>query len=609
MHLKDPVSSSHSVSSVEHSESVPQSEKGTVSFQDFEFAEPILRSVLMEGYTTPTPIQAQSIRPILEGRDVVGCAQTGTGKTAAFALPLLHRLVSKGNPSRGSGRKIRVLVLASTRELASQIRDSFYTYGQYTSLRTSAIYGGVSQMPQEKALRNGIDILVATPGRLMDLMQQGFVDLSHVECLVLDEADRMLDMGFLPAIRQIVPHLPKNRQTLLFSATMPDAIIELASDVVSNPVNVKIEPVRKTTELVDQHLCLVPQKMKTSFLIEMIQELKPGRAIVFSKTKHGADRIAKHLFAANIKAEAIHSNKSQNKRQRILDDFKWRNPPVLIATDIAARGIDVDGVTHVFNFDMPGDAETYVHRIGRTGRAGASGMAISFCDPGERKLLRAVEGLLKRRLPLLRSVEAPREEQANTSHATGRGRERNSFERSRPVSSERSERSERRPRTEASREEQANTPHATGRGQERNSSERSRPASSERSERRPRTEDRRHREAPSTPERVEREERPARVRPSMDSDRGQGQRAPATGPSSFARKLAPKAKRPGKRERAEQRSQLATRIVEGEAIPQGAKKVRSKSTATKVAGAAKVGYAKNGPWSSRAPKKKFRKKG
>ncbi len=310
MHLKDPVSSSHSVSSVDHSESVPLSEKNR--FLSRFRVRRTNSSIGVDGRVHHPDTDSSSVDSSDFGRSRRRWMRPNRNRedrrirsSPSSSLGLERESIARKrtkNPRVGFG---------STRELASQIRDSFYTYGQYTSLRTSAIYGGVSQMPQEKALRNGIDILVATPGRLMDLMQQGFVDLSHVECLVLDEADRMLDMGFLPAIRQIVPHLPKNRQTLLFSATMPDAIIELASDVVSNPVNVKIEPVRKTTELVDQHLCLVPQKMKTSFLIEMIQELKPGRAIVFSKTKHGADRIAKHLFAANIKAEAIHSNKSQ----------------------------------------------------------------------------------------------------------------------------------------------------------------------------------------------------------------------------------------------------------------------------------------------------------
>ena len=369
-----------------------------MNFQDLGLCESVLRAVLMEGYDQATPIQLQAIGPVLEGRDVIGCAQTGTGKTAAFALPLLHRLVSAGNPPRGTGRKIRVLVLASTRELASQIRDSFATYGHYTPLRMAAVYGGVSQAPQERLLKHGIDVLIATPGRLLDLVQQGFVDLGHVESLVLDEADRMLDMGFLPAIREVLRFVPKVRQTLLFSATMPEPILELAATILSKPVSITIEPKQKATELVEQSVFFLPQKQKNSLLIHLIQRWKPGRAIVFTRTKHGADRVVRHLVEAGIKAEAIHSNKSQNKRQKTLDSFKWTNPPILVATDIAARGIDVDEVTHVFNFDMPQEAETYVHRIGRSGRAGASGIAVSFCDVEEKKMLKAIEKLINRRI-------------------------------------------------------------------------------------------------------------------------------------------------------------------------------------------------------------------
>ncbi len=334
-----------------------------MSFQDFGLAEPILRAVLMEGYTEATPIQSQAIGPILEGKDVIGCAQTGTGKTAAFTLPLLHRLVSDAPPP-SKRRPIRALVLASTRELASQIRESVVNYGAYCSLRSTAIFGGVSQGPQERALYHGVDVLVATPGRLLDLIQQGFVDLSKVQCLVLDEADRMLDMGFLPAIRAITRYVPNDRQTLLFSATMPEPIVELANSILRDPVRVTIEPKRKTTDLVEQSIYHVPQKQKLGLLLKLIEEMKPKRALVFTRTKYGADRVAKHLLGANIRAEAIHSNKSQNKRLKILESFKWQNPPILVATDIASRGIDVDMVTHVFNFDLPMEPETYVHRIG-----------------------------------------------------------------------------------------------------------------------------------------------------------------------------------------------------------------------------------------------------
>lgn len=375
-----------------------------MSFQDFGLAEPILRAVLMEGYTEATPIQSQAIGPILEGRDAIGCAQTGTGKTAAFTLPVLHRLIQEPK-AQGKRRPIRALILASTRELASQIRESVSTYGAYTSLRSTAIFGGVSQGPQEKALAHGVDILVATPGRLLDLMQQGFIDLSQVRYFVLDEADRMLDMGFLPAIRSIIRHVPKDRQTLLFSATMPEPIVELAGSILRDPIQITIEPKRKTTELVEQSIYHVPQKQKMGLLIKLLQELKPERAMVFSRTKHGADRIAKHLLSANIRAEAIHSNKSQNKRLKILDSFKWKNPPVLVATDIASRGIDVDMVSHVFNFDLPAEPETYIHRIGRTGRAGASGLAISFCDYDERRALHNIEMLVGKRIPHAGTIE------------------------------------------------------------------------------------------------------------------------------------------------------------------------------------------------------------
>ena len=385
-----------------------------MSFQDFGLAEPILRAVLMEGYTEATPIQSQAIGPVLEGKDVIGCAQTGTGKTAAFTLPLLHRLVSDTTTPHSKRRPIRALVLASTRELASQIRESVVNYGAYCSLRSTAIFGGVSQGPQERALYHGIDVLVATPGRLLDLIQQGFVDLSKVQCLVLDEADRMLDMGFLPAIRAITRYVPTDRQTLLFSATMPEPIVELANSILRDPVRVTIEPKRKTTDLVEQSIYHVPQKQKLALLLKLIEEMKPKRALVFTRTKYGADRVAKHLLGANIRAEAIHSNKSQNKRLKILESFKWQNPPILVATDIASRGIDVDMVSHVFNFDLPMEPETYVHRIGRTGRAGASGLAISFCDYDERKVLHSIEKLLGKRIPHAGTIEPPAEERRDS---------------------------------------------------------------------------------------------------------------------------------------------------------------------------------------------------
>jgi ATP-dependent RNA helicase RhlE len=370
-----------------------------MNFRDFGLAEPLVRAVAAQGYSVPTPIQQQAIPVVLAGRDVVGIAQTGTGKTAAFALPLLHRLhiapaAQAASPRRGPSRVPRVLVLASTRELALQIRDSFSDYGASSGVRIAVIYGGVGQEPQTRALQSGIDILVATPGRLLDLMQQGHCSLDSIKVLVLDEADRMLDMGFFPAIRRILQRVPKARQTLMFSATMKPEIRELADSMLTDPVSITIEPKQKTTELVTQSVAIVAQKQKIRALIHLIDRLVPSRCIVFSRTKHGADRIVRQLTTAGLTAAAIHANKSQNKRLRILEQFRSSAPPVLVATDIAARGIDVDAVSHVFNFDMPTEEETYVHRIGRAGRAGTPGVAVSLCDPEERRMLRSIEKLI-----------------------------------------------------------------------------------------------------------------------------------------------------------------------------------------------------------------------
>jgi ATP-dependent RNA helicase RhlE len=379
-----------------------------MDFRKLGLAEPIVRAVMAEGYTIATPIQLQAIPHVLEGSDVLGCAQTGTGKTAAFALPILHRLTHRGNPPRGHGRRIRVLVLSPTRELASQIGESFQTYGRHTALRSTMVYGGVGQRPQVKALQNGIDILIATPGRLLDLINQGFIDLRAVEILVLDEADRMLDMGFLPDVRRIIGKLPRERQTLFFSATMPDQIAQLADDILDDPVRVQIAPVKTTTDLIAQSVYFVPKQHKSRLLVDFLLRDEVTRAIVFTRTKHGADRVAKHLSQHGICAEAIHGNKSQNARQRALASFKASRTQVLVATDLAARGIDVDGVSHVLNFEMPVEAETYVHRIGRTGRAGAAGVAVSFCDHDERRHLMAIERLIRKRLTV--ETDMPRDE-------------------------------------------------------------------------------------------------------------------------------------------------------------------------------------------------------
>lgn len=377
------------------------------TFADLGLSSHILKAVTSEGYTHPTPIQAQSIPHTLEGKDVLGCAQTGTGKTAAFALPILHRLsrVDAGSPhphpNQHHHRPIRAVILSPTRELAVQIEESFRTYGRHTHLRTVCIFGGVNQGPQTRALRQGVDIVIATPGRLMDLMEQGYVDLSSVEIFVLDEADRMLDMGFIDPIRKIAGEVPKERQTLLFSATMPKAIRHLADALLSNPVSVQVAATSSTPDRVKQQVVFVPQRDKPDLLVDMINKVHVDRCLVFTRTKHSADRVAKHLNENGIPSDAIHGNKRQNVRQRSLAAFKTGRIVVLVATDIAARGIDVDNVTHVVNFDMPNEPETYVHRIGRTARAGASGEAVSFVDRAsdERHYLRDIERLTKRSIP------------------------------------------------------------------------------------------------------------------------------------------------------------------------------------------------------------------
>jgi ATP-dependent RNA helicase RhlE len=376
-----------------------------MKFADLRLAEPILRALTAEGYSVPTPIQAKAIPPVLEGRDVLGCAQTGTGKTAAFALPILQRLMTAAAAApapTGDARRrtIRALVLSPTRELAVQIDESFRTYGKNLKLKHAVIFGGVGQGPQVDALRGGLDVLVATPGRLEDLMQQGYVHLGGVEVLVLDEADRMLDMGFIPAIRRIVAKLPPRRQNLMFSATMPSDIRELAHSILRNPVTVEVAPVASTADKVEQSVYFVEKRNKPVLLAHLIETAPIARGLVFTRTKHGADRVVRHLHRVGIGAEAIHGNKSQNARQRALSNFKSGKIPVLVASDIAARGIDVDGVTHVVNYDLSNEPETYVHRIGRTARAGASGKAVSFCDADERSYLRAIERLIRQPIPV-----------------------------------------------------------------------------------------------------------------------------------------------------------------------------------------------------------------
>jgi ATP-dependent RNA helicase RhlE len=360
----------------------------------------LTRALAEEGYTRPTPIQAQAIPLVLAGRDVLGCAQTGTGKTAAFSLPLMQRLAATRNPRPARGA--RILVMVPTRELAVQVSDSFGAYGRHLGIVRTTVFGGVGQQQQVQALSRGVDVLVATPGRLMDLIQQRHVNLGAVEALVLDEADRMLDMGFIHDIRKLLAMMTGRKQTLLFSATMPDEISKLAAGILRDPARVAVTPVASTVEQITQHVLFVDRGDKRALLGEVLRDPAMTRAIVFTRTKHGADRLADQLRRKHqVGAEAIHGNKSQGARQRALEDFRAGRARVLVATDIAARGIDVDGITHVINFELPNDPESYVHRIGRTARAGARGVALSFCDETERDQLRDIERLTRQRLKVV----------------------------------------------------------------------------------------------------------------------------------------------------------------------------------------------------------------
>jgi superfamily II DNA/RNA helicase len=367
------------------------------SFSDFGLAEPILRALVQENYATPTPIQSQTIPSALAGRDIVGIAQTGTGKTAAFALPILHQLAAK--PRRPERKTCRVLVLSPTRELSSQILDSFNAYGRHLGISTTLAIGGVPMGRQVRALLNGVDVLVATPGRLLDLVQSNALRLNQVGFLVLDEADRMLDMGFIHDIRKIVAKIPSERQTLFFSATMPQQIAKLAAEMLRDPVRVEVTPAATTVERVEQRVVHVERARKAGMLADVLRDPAIDRALVFTRTKHGADKVVRGLVKSGIAAHAIHGNKSQNQRERVLADFRTGKIRTLVATDIAARGIDVDGISHVVNFDLPNEPETYVHRIGRTARAGATGIAISLCAGDEVPYLRAIEKLIRLSIP------------------------------------------------------------------------------------------------------------------------------------------------------------------------------------------------------------------
>jgi len=369
------------------------------NFAGLELAQPILRALKDEGYHQPTPIQMKSIPPLLDGRDLLGVAQTGTGKTAAFALPLLHHLSKK--PGKSQSRRPLALILAPTRELAGQIGDSINAYGRHLHLRTSVVFGGTSIRNQIRVLAKGVHVLVATPGRLLDLMNQGHVMLNAVEVFILDEADRMLDMGFIRDVKKISAALPHQRQTLLFSATMPQSVQGLASGLLNDPVKVEVAPAATTVEKIDQRILYVAKDNKRSLISELLKDEDIKRVLIFTRTKHGADRVARHLYHSGVKSDAIHGNKAQNARQRALHAFKTGQIRALVATDIAARGIDVDGVTHVINFDLPNEPESYVHRIGRTARAGATGIAFSFCDSDERGYLRDIEKTIRQSVPVM----------------------------------------------------------------------------------------------------------------------------------------------------------------------------------------------------------------
>ena len=399
-----------------------------MSFESLKIIEPILRSLELEGYKVPTPIQQEAIPIVMSGKDLLGCAQTGTGKTAAFAIPILQQLYS--SKSYDKKRNIKSLIITPTRELAIQIDESFKTYGCFTGLKSTVVFGGVNQNPQTVAIKQGVDILVATPGRLLDLIDQGIVSLRGIEIFVLDEADRMLDMGFIHDVRRIIAMLPQKRQTLFFSATMPPEIVKLSNTILFKPLKVEVTPSASTVDIVEQFVYFVDKENKNSLLLEVLKDKNIKTVLVFTRTKHGADRVVKILQKNNISAEAIHGNKAQNARQRALSNFKDKSTRVLVATDIAARGIDVDDMGFVINFELSNMPETYVHRIGRTGRAGANGTAFSFCDAEEKEYLRDIEKLIGKKIevitdhpfPLMDNnpVKAPKQ-QRNNSNRTNRG--------------------------------------------------------------------------------------------------------------------------------------------------------------------------------------------
>jgi ATP-dependent RNA helicase RhlE len=372
-----------------------------MQFSDLLLIDPILKALAEEGYSQPTPIQEQAIPILLERRDLLGCAQTGTGKTAAFAIPILQLMEEEQNRNMKAPRRIRTLVLTPTRELAIQINESFAAYGRHLNLRHTVIFGGVSQHSQVNTIKAGLDVLIATPGRLLDLINQGFISLRDVQFFVLDEADRMLDMGFIHDVKKVIARLPEKRQSLFFSATMPPDVAKLADSILNRPARVEVTPVSSTADTIQQALYFVDKEDKRKLLAHILEDEGIKSVLVFARTKHGADKVAKDLLKAGIRAEAIHGNKSQNARQRALSNFKSRETRVLVATDIAARGIDVDELSHVINFELPNIPETYVHRIGRTGRAGHDGIALSFCDQEETSYLKDIHKLIGKPVPVI----------------------------------------------------------------------------------------------------------------------------------------------------------------------------------------------------------------
>ena len=371
-------------------------------FKDLNIIEPILKAIGEAGYESPTPIQEKSIPAILKEKDILGCAQTGTGKTAAFAVPILQNIIEDKQENE---RKLRALIVAPTRELAIQIGENFTAYSKYLDIKSTVIFGGVNQSSQVRKIKSGVDVLIATPGRLLDLSNQRHVDLKNIKYFVLDEADRMLDMGMIHDVKEIISKLPKDRQNLLFSATMPKEVMKLVNSILKNPVKVEIQPVSSTVDVISQGVYFVAKKNKKSLLVHLLKDENIKSVIVFSRTKHGANKIAKDLNHVGIEAAAIHGNKTQNQRQVALNNFKEGNIRVLVATDIAARGIDIDELSHVINYDLPDVPETYVHRIGRTGRAGKEGVAITFCDEEERAMLISIEKVIGKAIPVLSEEE------------------------------------------------------------------------------------------------------------------------------------------------------------------------------------------------------------